>query len=124
LDTYAPVAITEETIPFVEAFEKRFGEAPAYTAATYDAIMLLRESIEATGTVDADELIPYMEKTTFRGAAGNLKFDEFHDPTWGPGFVTGLAVQWQDGKKVPFWPNGWQGVSYEGMQPFRFPERK
>lgn len=124
LDTYAPVTITEETLPFIEAFEKRFGEAPAYTAATYDAIMLLRESIEATGTTDADELVSYMEKTTFRGAAGNLKFDEFHDPTWGPGFVTGLAVQWQDGKKVPFWPNGWQGVSYEGMQTFRFPERK
>lgn len=124
LDTFAPVAITEHTIPFVEAFEKRFGEPPAYTAATYDAIMLLRESIEKTGSIDADKLIPYIEKTTFRGTAGNLKFDELHDPTWGPGLITGLAVQWQDGKKVAFWPNGWQSVSYQGVQPFTFPAAK
>ncbi|MCC5809831.1 MAG: ABC transporter substrate-binding protein [Ectothiorhodospiraceae bacterium] len=121
LDTYSPVEVTEYTIPFVESFIERFGEPPAYTAATYDAIRVLAQSIEATGTLDADTLVDYMEETTFRGTAGNLKFDERHDPTWGPGFVTGLAVQWQDGEKVAFWPNGWQGVSYEGMRPFRFP---
>ncbi len=121
LDTYAPVKVTEYTVAFVEGFVERFGEPPAYTAATYDAIRVLVQSIEATGTLDADALVSHMEETTFRGTAGNLKFDERHDPTWGPGFVTGLAVQWQDGEKVAFWPNGWQDVTYEGMRPFRFP---
>jgi branched-chain amino acid transport system substrate-binding protein len=122
LDSFAAVEITETTVPFMEAFQKRFGESPAYTAATYDAIKILVESMEATDSVDADKIVAHMEKTTFRGTTGNLKFDERHDPVWGPGFVTGLGVQWQNGKKVAFWPNNWHGVTYEGVQSFEFPE--
>ncbi|WP_258868096.1 ABC transporter substrate-binding protein [Alkalilimnicola ehrlichii] len=118
---YARVATTELTLPFVEAFEERFGEFPTYTAATYDAINVLRQSLETTQSLDIDELVAYLEETTFTIAAGRLKFDEQHNPTWGPGLVTGAVVQWQDGEPVPFWPNGWRGVSYEGMQPFLFP---
>ncbi len=121
LDTYGRAQISEKTLPFIEAFEKRFGEPPAYTAATYDAIYILAQAIEATKTLDADKLVEYIEKTPFVTASGVLDFDERHDPKWGPGGVTGVAVQWQDGKLVPFWPNGWQGLKYEGMQPFIFP---
>ena len=57
-----------------------------------------------------------LEKISFTGAAGVIEFDKRHDPVWGPGKSTGIAVQWQDGKKVPFWP-----PQVPGMKPFKMP---
>ena len=116
LDTYAKVQMTPKTIDFVNAFEKRFGKSPTYNAGTHDAIYLLKEAIEQAGTTDADKLVAAMEKISFTGAAGVVEFDKRHDPVWGPGKSTGIAVQWQDGKKVPFWP-----PQIPGMQPFKMP---
>ena len=116
LDTYARVQMTPKTIDFVNAFEKRFGKSPTYNAGTHDAIYLLKEAIEQAGTTDADKLVAVMEKISFTGAAGVVEFDKRHDPLWGPGKSTGIAVQWQDGKKVPFWP-----PQIPGMQPFKMP---
>ena len=116
LDTYAKVQMTPKTIDFVNAFEKRFGKSPTYNAGTHDAIYLLKEAIEQAGTTDADKLVAVMEKISFTGAAGVVEFDKRHDPLWGPGKSTGIAVQWQDGKKVPFWP-----PQIPGMQPFKMP---
>src|SRR6187549_2490393 len=47
LDTYSEVEYTPKTIPFVQAYKARFKKAPTYTAATYDAIMMLTDAIEA-----------------------------------------------------------------------------
>jgi branched-chain amino acid transport system substrate-binding protein len=116
LDTYAKVQMTPKTMDFVNAFEKRFGKSPTYNAGTHDAIYLLKEAIEQAGTTDADKLVAVMEKISFTGAAGVVEFDKRHDPVWGPGKSTGIAVQWQDGKKVPFWP-----PQIPGMQPFKMP---
>jgi branched-chain amino acid transport system substrate-binding protein len=116
LDTYAKVQMTPKTIDFVNAFEKRFGKSPTYNAGTHDAIYLLKEAIEQAGTTNADKLVAALEKISFVGAAGVIEFDKRHDPVWGPGKSTGIAVQWQDGKKVPFWP-----PQVPGMQPFKLP---
>jgi branched-chain amino acid transport system substrate-binding protein len=118
LDTYAEVEMTPKTIAFVNAFRARYGKSPTYTAATHDAIYLLKEAIEQAGTLDAEKLVPVIEKISFVGAGGVVEFDKRHDPVWGPGKSTGIAVQWQDGKKVPFWP-----PQVKGMQPFRMPAR-
>jgi branched-chain amino acid transport system substrate-binding protein len=116
LDTYAKVQMTPKTMDFVNAFEKRFGKSPTYNAGTHDAIYLLKEAIEQAGTTNADKLVAALEKISFVGAAGVIEFDKRHDPVWGPGKSTGIAVQWQDGKKVPFWP-----PQVPGMQPFKLP---
>ena len=84
----------------------------------HDAIYLLKEAIEKAGTTDADKLVAVLEKISYVGAAGVIEFDKRHDPLWGPGKSTGIAVQWQDGKKVPFWP-----PNVKGMKPFRMPAR-
>ena len=123
LDSYSEVEITEKTVPFVKAFKARFKKAPTYNAGTYDAIMILREAIERTGTTDADKLVPALEKTAFTGTLGRVEFDKRHDPVWGPGKSTGIAVQWQNGEKVPFWPNNWQGITYKGVRPFLLPKQ-
>jgi branched-chain amino acid transport system substrate-binding protein len=121
LNTYAEVEITPLTMPFVQKFKKRFNQTPTYTAGTYEAILILKDAIEKAGTLDADKLVPVLEKHDANGTAGRLVFDKTHDSTFGPGYTTGLGVQWQDGKLVAFWPNGWQNVTYKGVQPFRIP---
>jgi branched-chain amino acid transport system substrate-binding protein len=114
LDTYAEVEMTPTTIPFVKAFKERFHKSPTYNAGTYDAIGLLKVAIEKAGTLDADKLVPVIEKEKFVGTGAILEFDKAHDPIWGIGKDTGIAVQWQDGKKVPFWP-----PNVKGMQKFK-----
>jgi branched-chain amino acid transport system substrate-binding protein len=116
LDTYAEVEITPKTLPFVKAFKARFNKAPTYTSGTHDAIKLLGEAIEKAGSIDADKLVPVIEKMSYVAAAGVVEFDKNHDPVWGLDKVTGIAVQWQDGKKVAFWP-----PAVKGMQPFKLP---
>jgi branched-chain amino acid transport system substrate-binding protein len=118
IDTFAEVEMTPKTVPFVRAFAARFGKPPTYNAGTYDAIFVLKEAIEKAGSLDADKLVPVLEKMSYVAAFGILEFDKRHDPVWGPGKNTGMAVQWQDGKKVPFWP-----PQVKGMQPFRLPAR-
>jgi branched-chain amino acid transport system substrate-binding protein len=116
LDTYAEVESTPKTIPFVKAFKDRFKKSPTYNAGAYDAIVLLKEAIEKAGTTNSDALVPVLEKVSYVGSSAIIEFDKRHDPIWAPGKNTGIAVQWQDGEKVPFWP-----PQVKGMKPFRMP---
>jgi len=116
IDTFAEVEMTAKTIPFQKAFKERYKKSPIYTAGTYDAIHILKEAIEKAGSTDSEKLIPVIEKMSFVGTTGTLEFDKRHDPVWGPGKVTGIAVQWQNGEKVPFWP-----PNVKGMKPFKMP---
>ena len=118
LDTYAEVETTPKTVAFVKAFKQRYGKAPTYNAATYDAIMILKAAIEQAKTTDADKLVPVIEKMEHIGTAGTDTWDKRHDLIWAVGKTTGIAVQWQDGKKVPFWPS-----QIKGMQPYKMPAR-
>jgi branched-chain amino acid transport system substrate-binding protein len=121
LNTYGDVEITPKTLPFMQAFRARFGKTPTYNAATYDAVYVLREAVEKAGTLEADRLVPVLEKIDYVGTAARIVFDERHDLRFGPGHATGLGVQWQDGELVAFWPKDWQGVTYKGVKPFRIP---
>ena len=118
LDTYAEVEYTPKTIAFVRAYKERFKKAPTYTAATYDAIMMLKDAIEAEGTTNADKIVAHIEKAEHVGTGAVATFDKRHDLVWAVGKTSGIAVQWQDGKKVPFWP-----PNVKGMQPFKMPAR-
>ncbi len=119
LDTVSEVEMTPKTIPFYRAFRERFKKSPTYNASgSYDALHLLKETIEKAGSTDADKLIPVLQKTVFTGVSGVIEFDKRHDLTFGPTRVTGLAIQWQEGRKVPFWP-----PHVKGMQPFKLPAR-
>lgn len=125
LNIYArDVAITDETLPFIEAFIEEQGEAPTYNAGTYDAVYLLKDTIEAVGSLDADELVVELENTDYVGTAGRLVFDDKHDVTWGPGFITALGVQWQDGELKGVWPpadGSWNDVVYDGVVNYELP---
>ena len=131
LNTFAINAtITDQTIPFMTKFLEKYGQLPNYNADTYTAVYMLKEAIERAGTMDTDAVIVELEKTDYIGAAGRFVFDEFHDVTWGPGYLTAVGIQWQEGELLGAWPLEWKPdpqnapdlvVGYEGMVPYQIP---
>jgi branched-chain amino acid transport system substrate-binding protein len=128
------VEYNDMTKPFVEDYYKRFGEVPTYTADTHTAIVEgLVPSIEAVGSVDADKIVAHMENREYTVPSGKVKYlkdaqgRHTHDLAWGPGYLTSLGGQWQDGKFVGVWPNKWKAsptapeVTYKGMVPIKLP---
>ncbi len=121
MNTYARVEMAPTTIPFYDKFIAKVGEFPTYNAGTNDAIQILAAAIEKAGTLDADKLVPELEKADLRGAAGRIIFTKDHDVTWGPGYVTSTGTQWQDGKLMCVWPVGWEGITYKGAVKYKIP---
>jgi branched-chain amino acid transport system substrate-binding protein len=135
MNTYArDVEYNELTKPFMDNYMKRFGTVPTYTADTYTAISkTLVSAIEKTGSLDPEKLIPVIESSEHMVASGKAAFFKdaegrpTHDLKWGPGYLTSLGVQWQDGKLVGVWPNNWKAsaeapeVTYKGMVPYLIP---
>ena len=118
------VELTENTLPFIEAFIAETGEMPTYNAGTYDALYILKEAIERADSVDMDDIVVELENTDYNSVAGRVVFDDNHDVTWGPGYVTALGVQWQDGELKGVWPpadGSWNGVAYEGIVDYQLP---
>jgi branched-chain amino acid transport system substrate-binding protein len=134
-NTYARgVERNELEKPFVETYVKRFGETPTYTSDTYTAIIYgLASTIEQAGTLDPDKIVSILEERVYKVPSGTVKYMKdaegrpIHDLTFGPGFLTGLATQWQDGKLVGVWPNKWKAtpeapeVTYKGVVPIKLP---
>jgi branched-chain amino acid transport system substrate-binding protein len=104
------VAVTPKTLPFVEAFQKRFGNVPSYCGYTaYDEVYYLADAIHRAGSTDSDKLVAALEKTDWVGTVGRIEFTPKDSPhphalRTGNGFITGLMLQWQDGKQVNLWP--------------------
>ncbi|NOX32985.1 MAG: ABC transporter substrate-binding protein [Deltaproteobacteria bacterium] len=121
------VEYNELTKPYLNRYIKRFGEIPTYTAGTYNAVKILKQSIENAGTLDSDKVIPEIERYDEIGPGGRISFNKSHDVKWGPGFITSLGVQWQDGKLLGVWPNQWRAskeappLTYKGIAPFKLP---
>ena len=131
LNTFAKgVAITPKSIPFFDEFEKRTGEFPTYTAATYDALHSTKLSIEKAQTMDADMLVPVIEKMEYESTQGILAYypmdskppEYAHDLVFGPGYVTGIGTQWIDGELKCVWPKKEYGsVDDYGDWKFEYP---
>ena len=135
LNTYARgVEYNELTKPFVDTYITRFGEVPTFTADTYSAIIYyLVPTIEQAGTLDADKLVAIMETRDYKGPGSRVNYFKdaegrfLHDQKWGPGYSTGLGVQWQDGKLVGVWPYRWKPskdapeITYKGIVPYKIP---
>jgi branched-chain amino acid transport system substrate-binding protein len=104
------VAVTPRTLPFVEAYQKKYGSVPAYSGYTaYDAVYYLTDAIHRAGSTEGDKLVTAMEATDYVGTIGRVQFLPKGDPhvhglRIGEGTITGLMLQWQDGKEVNLWP--------------------
>jgi branched-chain amino acid transport system substrate-binding protein len=125
LNTYARgVEFTDKTKPFMDAFIAQMGETPTYNAGTYDALYILKGAIEAAGSLNRDAIVTELEKTDYDGTAGHFAFDASHDVIWGPGNVTAVGVQWQNGELKGIWPpadGSWYGVKYTGIVDYQLP---
>ena len=135
MNTYARgVEYNELTKPFVDTYVKRFGETPEYTADTYYAITnTLGQTIEQAGTLDSDKLVSILENRVYKSPAGTVAYLKdaegrpLHELRWGPGYLTSLGVQWQDGELKGVWPNKWKAtpeapeITYKGMVPYKIP---
>ena len=133
LNTYnSNVEVNELTRPFLDSYMKKFGEEPTYTADTYSAIKhSIVPAIEMTGTLDADRLVKVLEVREYDVPSGRVAYIKdkdgrhLHDLKWGPGYLTSLGVQWQDGKQQGVWPNKWVAakgapeVTYKGIVPYK-----
>ncbi len=104
------VAVTPKTNPFTDAYEKRFGAVPSYCGYTaYDEVYYIADAIKRAGSTDADKLVTALEATNWEGTIGRTAFygrnDQFpHALKYGPGFITGIIVEWEQGKQVAIWP--------------------
>ena len=100
------VPITPKTVPFIDKYTERFKRAPVYTSfGAYDALYIYKAAAERAGSLDAEKVIPALEKTDYKGAGGRVVFDEAHDVRYGPSYAFETMVQWQPGcKRVLIWP--------------------
>ena len=104
------VAVTPKPIPFAEGFKAKFGNYPSYAGYTsYDEVYYIADAVKRAGSTDADKLVDALEKTDWEGTIGRIQFygkdDPFtHSIKYGKGLITGLMLQWQDGKQVAVWP--------------------
>jgi branched-chain amino acid transport system substrate-binding protein len=134
-NTYARgVEYNELTKPFVDGYVKKFGETPTYTADTYSAIVYtLAPVIEKLGTLDPDKLVAFMENDVHKAPSGVVAYLKdaegrpLHELRWGPGYLTSLGVQWQDGELKGVWPYKWKAtpeapeITYKGIVPYKIP---
>ncbi|MBV8754423.1 MAG: ABC transporter substrate-binding protein, partial [Hyphomicrobiales bacterium] len=88
-----------------------YGDSPAYCGySSYDMVHIIAEAIQrAGGSTDPDKLVTALEQTDHVGTVGREQFygrnDQFtHGLKYGPGLVTGVAIQWQNGKQMTVWP--------------------
>ncbi len=135
MNTYARgVEYNELTKPFVDGYVKRFNETPTYTADTCSAIVHgLAPTIEQAGTLDPDKLVSILENRVYKVPSGTISYlkdaegRHLHELKWGPGALTSLGVQWQDGELKAFWPNKWKAtpeapeITYKGIVSYKIP---
>jgi branched-chain amino acid transport system substrate-binding protein len=104
------VGVTPLSVPFTDNYTKRFGVTPAYCGYTaYDQVYYIADAVKRAGSTDPDKLVAALEATDWQGTIGRVQFYGKDDPfphamKQGTDFVSGLVVQWQDGKQMTVWP--------------------
>jgi branched-chain amino acid transport system substrate-binding protein len=105
------VAVTEKTLPFVDAFVKKYGNTPSYAGYTaYDEVYMIADAVKRAGSTEGEKLVTAMEATDYIGTIGHVQFlpkgdAHVHGLRTGAGFITGLFLQWRDGVQVNMWPS-------------------
>ncbi len=104
------IALSPVTLAVQKAYDAKYHNFPAFTGfSAYDGTMAFLQAIQRAGSTDPDKIVAEMEKTSMDGATGHVGYygrnDEFtHALKYGPDWVTGIFVQWQNGKQVCIWP--------------------
>jgi branched-chain amino acid transport system substrate-binding protein len=72
-------------------------------------VRMLAAAMQHAHSTNPDKIVAEMEKTNMEGTLGQLAFygrnDTYtHALKYGPKYITGTFMQWQDGKQVCVWP--------------------
>jgi branched-chain amino acid transport system substrate-binding protein len=72
-------------------------------------VHVIADAVKRAGSTEPDKMVDALEKTDWVGTIGRIQFygrdDQFtHALKYGPGLVTGVDIQWQNGKQVAVWP--------------------
>ncbi len=108
--TVEGLALTSLTNKVADEFVKKYGRFPAFTGFTaYDCVRMLAAAMQRAHSTNPDKIVAEMEKTNMEGTLGQLAFygrnDSYtHALKYGPKYITGTFMQWQDGKQVCIWP--------------------
>lgn len=81
---YSDKDTSERVQNFITNYKAKYNDSPsAFSALSYDAVYLLKESIEKAASTDKTELTKAIKEANFEGITGNLKFDEKNNPVKG-----------------------------------------
>jgi branched-chain amino acid transport system substrate-binding protein len=69
---------------FLANYKTRFGEPGPYSIYAYDAANIILTAISKVGNTDGSELAEYISRTTFKGAFGEISFDQNGDVSKAP----------------------------------------
>ncbi len=65
------VAVTPKSVPFNDAYVKKYGVTPAYCGDTaYDEVYMIADAVHRAGSTDPDKLVAAMEQTDYVGTIG------------------------------------------------------
>lgn len=85
---------------FIESYEKRYGEKPAYQAAhAYTAMQILKAAVKKAGSFDPEKVRDALASVTVETINGRWKANE-----QGLSTIDGLTLQIQNGERVIVWP--------------------
>ncbi|HYW91333.1 MAG TPA: ABC transporter substrate-binding protein [Gammaproteobacteria bacterium] len=102
--------ITSKTAAFYHAYIRKYHDAPMLMAYTsYDSIYVIADAANKAGLHSTEKLVGQLAATDYVGATGRIRFYGRHARfahalMYGPGLVTGVAFQWQNGKQSVVWP--------------------
>src|SRR4029078_8167016 len=75
------VAVTEKTLTFVDALQKKYGNLPSYAGYTaYHDVYIIADAARRAGSTDSDKLVDAMKKTDYVGTIGRVAFKPKGDP--------------------------------------------
>lgn len=76
---------------FVEDFTKKYGQIQIYAPYSYDAAMVLIDSMKRANSTDPAKYLPEVAKTSYDGVTGRIEFDEKGDVK--NGAITVFAIK-------------------------------
>jgi branched-chain amino acid transport system substrate-binding protein len=86
--------ITSKTPAFQQAFAAKYGiTASHYAMDGYDGVMILANAITKAGSINSDAVAAALASTDYTGPGGHVVFLGNHNPTVGPGYLTGTIYQ-------------------------------
>jgi len=107
---HVPVKAYPPSTKFYDAYKKRYKEelqAGHGASVAYDAVYLLAEAVEKTGSLDPDKVAKTLEGSSMAGAVGRIRFSAGHQLQFTNDPKTGAVApvfQWRKGQRVEIYP--------------------